>query len=426
MLCILFILTLSLSPKVQANELIDRIVAIVNNDVILKSELNDAMLFQQQSLINQGISTPDADVLQQKVLDFLILEKLQLERAKQLGIEIPDEQITERLENIAQQNNISLISLRKRLNLETPNGFDALRQQIKNKLIIQAVREAEVLNQVQFSESEVQNLLNRQALNKRQEELLLGHILIELPTSPTPQQRQSALHLVQEIYQRLKLGEDFRHLAVRYSDGNKALNGGYLDWLKRSEIPSFFANAIAGLKIGELSEIIQSPSGFHLVKLIDQKEVIPNSAMKQYHLHRFLLPSDQALQNPPPKTLLNLVASINDINSFNMLQQKFPEIPTEVNQNSDLGLRTLEEIPKELQDKVQNLKPNQALAPLATQQGWVVLFLEAITETQLSSEQQQQQAIQAIRMRKANEVFERWLQRLKDEAFIEINIETKY
>ena len=422
LLCALFIASLAIqTTTAQANTLIDRIVAVVNDEVILKSELNDEMLAQQQALINQGITAPDASILQQKVLDSLILEKLQLERAKQLGIEIPDEQITEQLETIAQQNNISLISLRKRLNLETPNGFNALREQIKNKLIIQKVREAEVLSQTYVSESEVDNLLNRQALSNRQEELLLGHILIELPDSPTPQQRQQALEHIQDIHQRLKLGEDFRQLAVRYSDGSKALQGGSLGWLKRSEIPTFFTDAIAGLHTGEISNVIQSPSGFHIVKLIDQKQQDSNRALKEYHLHRFLIPSDQTQQAPPAK-LIALSGSLQSIEDFKALKTTLPEIPETFNQNSDLGWLTLEKMPEGLRSKVQTLQPNQALPPLATQQGWLILFLEAVKETEISPENQKQQAIQTIRMRKANELFERWLQRLKDEAFIEIRL----
>ncbi len=407
---------------VQADTLIDRIVAVVNNDVILKSELNEHMLSQQQALASQGIPMPSADILQQKVLDSLILEKLQLERAKQLGIEISDEQITEQLEKIATQNDMSVIALRKRLNLENPNGFNALRNQIKTQATIQKVREAEILSQTQVSESEIKNLINRQALKNIQESLQLGHILIELPNSPTPQQRQTALEKAQQIHQRLEAGEDFRQLAVQYSDGNNALKGGELGWLKPSEIPSFFNEAIAGLSPGDISPVIQSPNGFHIVKLIDKKETGASNSTQTYHLHRFILPSDNALQQEKPKELSKLVTSLHSIDDFNALKAHFPEIPKEVNQQSDLGWRLLKELPKALQEKVQTLQPNQALEPLPTQQGWMVLFLEAIKNTPLNSENLQQQAMQEIRMRKASEMFERWLQRLKDEAFIEIKL----
>ncbi len=422
LICLLYIASFAIQVPAHADELIDRIVAVVNNEVILKSELSDEMLTQQQALKSQDIAMPDIEILQQKVLDSLILEKLQLERAKQLGIEIPDEQITEQLETIAQQNNMSLIALRKRLNLETPNGFNALREQIKNKMIIQKVREAEVLSKTHVSESEVKNLLNRQALSNRQESLHLGHILFELPDSPTPQQREQALQQAQAIHQRLKTGEDFRQLAVRYSDGSKALQGGSLGWLQRSEIPSFFTDAIAGLKTGEISQVIPSPSGFHIIKLIDQKQLNSNSERKQYHLHRFILPSDQALQQAPSEKLVAQSQALHSIEDFNALRASYPEIPQEINQNSDLGWRSLEELPEALREKIQTLQPNQALPPLATQQGWMILFLEAIKTTPISSESLEQQAVQAIRMRKANEMFERWLQRLKDEAFIEIHL----
>lgn len=406
----------------QADTLIDRIVAIVNSDVILKSELNEKMLSQQQALASQGIPIPSADILQQKVLDSLILEKLQLERAKQLGIEIPDEQITEQLENIAKQNNMSVIALRKRLNLEKPNGFNTLRNQIKTQLTIKKVREVEILSQIQVSESEIKNLINRQALKHTRESLQLGHILIELPSSPTPQQRQAALEKAEQIHQRLEAGEDFRKLAVQYSDGSNALKGGELGWLKPSEIPSFFNEAIAGLSPGDISPVIQSPNGFHIVKLMDKKEAGAATKTQMYHLHRFILPSDHALQQEKPKELSKLVASLHSIDDFHALKAYFPEIPNEINQHSDLGWRLLNEFPEALQEKITTLQPNQALEPLPTQQGWMVLFLEAVKSIPIHSDHLQQQAMQEIRMRKGSEMFERWLQRLKSEAFIEIKL----
>ncbi|HIE39906.1 MAG TPA: molecular chaperone SurA [Thiomicrorhabdus sp.] len=406
----------------QADTLIDRIVAIVNSDVILKSELNEKMLSQQQALASQGIPIPSADILQQKVLDSLILEKLQLERAKQLGIEIPDEQITEQLENIAKQNNMSVIALRKRLNLEKPNGFNTLRNQIKTQLTIKKVREVEILSQIQVSESEIKNLINRQALKHTRESLQLGHILIELPSSPTPQQRQAALEKAEQIHQRLEAGEDFRKLAVQYSDRSNALKGGELGWLKPSEIPSFFNEAIAGLSPGDISPVIQSPNGFHIVKLMDKKEAGVATNTQMYHLHRFILPSDDALQQEKPKELSKLVASLHSIDDFHALKAYFPEIPNEINQHSDLGWRLLNEFPEALQEKITTLQPNQALEPLPTQQGWMVLFLEAVKSIPIHSDHLQQQAMQEIRMRKSSEMFERWLQRLKDEAFIEIKL----
>ncbi len=421
-LLLTFTLFSLLTTSVMADTLIDRIVAIVNNDVILKSELSEQMLTQQQTMKQQGIPIPDIDTLQQKVLDSLILEKLQLERAKQLGIEIPDEYITEQLESIAQQNNMSLVALRKRLNLENPNGFDALRQQIKTQAIIQKVREAEVLSQIHVSESEINNLINRQALNNTQESLHLGHILIELPNSPTPQQRQAALEKAQYIHQQLKKGADFQQLAVQHSDGNNALKGGSLGWLKRPEIPSFFNDAIAELSPGDISPVIQSPNGFHIVKLIEQKTTLPSHNTQLYHLHRFIFPSDQTLQTTPPKELVERVASIQNLDDFNALKTFFPEIPKSINQQSDLGWRPLSELPPALQEKVQTLSPNQALEPLPTQQGWMVLFLEELKTTTPEPNALKQQAMQEIRMRKANELFERWLQRLKDEAFIEIKL----
>ncbi|NPA71368.1 MAG: molecular chaperone SurA [Gammaproteobacteria bacterium] len=410
------------APQVMAEEhLIDRIVAVVNETVILKSELNSKMYAKAQELAAKNIAVQDVDALQAKVLDSLILEKLQLDRAAQIGLQVSDDEINEQLQAIAQQNNLTLMALRNQLDIELPNGFQKIRQQIKTKLMIQKLREAEVISKAQVSENEVSNFLTREALEKSQVQVALGHILIALPESATPKQRETALEEAKSIHKRLLAGEDFSQLAVRHSDGGKALNGGLLGWLNKEEVPTFFADAIEHLSPGQISELIQSPSGFHIIKLIGQRDV-GIQLINEYHLHRFIILSDNTRGQSAPQHISQEVESMKSLEDFKALAGLYPDTPPELNAKSDLGWKKLEQIPAVIQEDIQTLDVNRALPALATDKGWMILFLEDKRVVDSNSKNKTQEAIQTIRMRKANSMFDLWLRRLKDEAFIEVHL----
>ncbi|WP_127471064.1 peptidylprolyl isomerase [Thiomicrorhabdus aquaedulcis] len=410
-------LALALSAPVHADVLLDKIVAVVNDRVILSSELNERMAEKAQELQGQNITVDDRMALQEKVLESLIFETLQLERAKQVGLNTTDEEVNTQMQQIAEQNKLTLMELRNRLNAQMPDGFAQVRQKVQHKILIQKLREAEVISQTQVTESEIQNYLQRQSLALSDLELQLSHILIALPESATPQQRSEALTTIEALRNRIVAGEDFSQIAVRHSNGSKALEGGNLGWLKQEQIPTFFADAIQNLNVGQISQVIQSPSGFHLIKLADKRD-LNAQLVKEYRLHRFIILSDNASMDKVPAQLLELSKSLNSVKAFNELNTLFADIPKEVNAGSDLGWRTLEQIPSGIRDMVSSLAPNTALPPLATEEGWMILFLEDAREINQQDVDKTQQAIQAIRIRKANETFDLWLRRLKDEAYI--------
>lgn len=410
------------TPAAFASEtLIDRVVAVVNDRVILKSELNVQMFNKSQELAAQNIAVDDTEALQAKVLDDMILELLQIERAEQLGLQVEDEEVNQQLQQIATQNNLTLADLRNQLNLEAPDGFQKIRDNIKNEMLIQKLREAEVISRAYVTESEIEHYLQRERLETINIQVRLGHILIELPDSATPDQRNTALSKAKELLKRIKSGEDFSQLAVRHSNGSKALNGGDLGWLKESEIPSFFAEAIAGLKVNDVSNIIQTPSGFHLIKILDYQDSA-RQLVKEYHLHRFLILSDDADQNNLPENILQLSKDLKSQEDFDALSTRFEDIPLEVNAGSDLGWRTVDALPGLVRNAVAEMEPNTALEPIATAEGWMILFLQETRVIDQKSVDKTQQAQQAIRVRKANEMFDLWLRRLKDEAFIQVRL----
>jgi len=415
-------LLLVLSTNSAADQLLDRVAAVVNDQVILQSELDIKVSETAMSLRAQNIPVNDLAALQSKVLDSMVLEMLQKERAKQLGLNVTDEEVNEQVSQIASKNNLSLLELRNRLNADQPEGFSQLRQNLQQQLLIQKLRQKEVISRTMVTDEEIQNYLQRSRLDSSNTKTRLSHILITLPESANAQQREAARAQIDDIAKRLQVGESFQQLAVRFSKGSKAIQGGDLGWLKQEQIPTFFADALANLEIGEVSPVITSPSGFHLIKLEDRQS--DNSQLvKQYKLHRFIiLSSDAETQSAIPANIQDIVTNTHDVETFKNLAVRFADIPAEVNAQSDMGWINSNKLPPELVDNLNQIALNSITPPIATNQGWVLFYLEDVREFDEKQANLEQKAIQEIRQRKANETFEIWLRRLKDEAFINILI----
>lgn len=265
------ILLLGFSNLLQANTLLDRIVAVVNDDIILLSELNEQTEQALAELRQRQIQRPDMTLLRERVLDNIIMQKLQEQRAKQRGILVSDEEINAQLSQMAEANNLTLLQLREALNQQMPNGFSLVRQQISDQILIQKLREVEIISQIQVSEEEINNFIQRRQLQESNEEFKLAHILITRPDSPSAEQSRQLEQKVQDIYQQLQDGAEFAQMAVRHSEASQALNGGDLGWLDLDQMPSFFIDAVTSLQPGQISQIIETPSGYHILKLNDKR-----------------------------------------------------------------------------------------------------------------------------------------------------------
>ena len=421
----LFILLLNANLHLQAKQssgiLLDRIVAIVNDEVILKSNLDNRIEQASIELRSRGITVSDNESLQLKVLDAIILEKLQVQRASQRGIQILDEELLEQIAEIAKENKLTILQVRNKLNSAQPNGFAVFRENIRQQLLFQKLRQVEVLSQTQVTEDEINNYLQRQSLINNNLEYRLGHIIINLPESATPAQRNQSEAKAQAVLDKLNSGEDFSQIAVRHSQGANALKGGDLGWLKSDQIPTFFSENLNSMEVNDHSKLIKSSIGFHIIKLLGERD--RNSKLvTQYHLYRFTLLSDDITQNTKlsaPKELINLAEKIQSLEDFKALKEKYPDMPDAINANTDLGWLSVAKIPKLYYPALQNITVKKATPPIASDRGWDILYLDATREKDLNKLNKRQQALQAIRMKKANETFEVWLRRLKDEALID-------
>lgn len=272
-------LLLSMLSLTQAKTPLDRIAAVVNNQIILVSELEEQTQLALLELRQRGINPPAQNLMQQRVLDSIIMQKLQEERARDRGLRIADDDINRQLQQIAQENNLTLMQLQTVLNNERPDGFTALRDQIASQVLIQRLREIEVISQIAVTEDEIQQFIQRRQLDTSNNEYRLGHILITRPDSATQDQRQALQARIQTIHQQLLDGARFAEMAITHSEGRQALNGGDLGWVTDDQIPSFFADTVRNLTPGDISPIIESANGFHIVTLLDKRQNAQQSAL---------------------------------------------------------------------------------------------------------------------------------------------------
>jgi peptidyl-prolyl cis-trans isomerase SurA len=408
----------------EGGVLLDRIVAVVNDEIILKSSLDTNVAQTKAELKNRGINIQNEQELNTKVLDKVILEKLQLQRIDKRGIEVSDDELLEKIAEIAKNNKLSILQVRDKLNQSQQNGFSIFRENIRQQLLFQKLRQVEVLAQTQVTEDEINQYLQRQQLINDNQEYHLGHIIINLPESATPKQRDNAQSKAKQILKKLNTGEDFKQIAVRYSQGGNALQGGDLGWLKSDQIPTFFSEELDSMEISDHSQLIKSSIGFHIIKLLGKRDR-DAKIVTQYRLHRFTILSDNVKQNPQataPSELVELTKNILSLQDFKNLHQKYPDIPKAINANTDLGWQTVKQIPDNYYQALQNIKPKQASLPIISNLGWDILYLEATREKDLNITNKRQLALNTIRLKKANETFEIWLRRLKDEALIDIRL----
>jgi peptidyl-prolyl cis-trans isomerase SurA len=258
--------------SVQA-QILDRSIAIVNKTVITESELMNETRDIVRQLSIKSVNLPPLDELYKQVLEHLILKQAQEDLANQIGVRIRDEEVNERLSLVAEQNKLDLVGLRERMEKQELGSFVKLRDSMRNEMLLEELRNQEVVARIRVSKEEVKNFVNRKlgvkADNTRYQ---VQHLLIALPDSPTPAQIAAVREKANGIWQNLRTGSDFAQAAIRYSADSKALDGGNLGWLEASELPTFLENTVTNLTAQEISEPIQSSLGFHIVKLLAKEK----------------------------------------------------------------------------------------------------------------------------------------------------------
>lgn len=420
----LVFLGLLLALGARAAVQVDRIVAVVNDDVIMASELNDKLRTVKDQLRQQGTTLPPTAVLQRQVLDRLILNKLQLQMAEHTGIRVDDETLNRTISNIAAENQVSLDDFRKILE-QDGYSYARFREDIRHQIMIARLQQRAVDNRVVVSEREVDNYLANQAHQGVTElEYHLAHILIAMPSSPSTSQLEKTRDKAQMVLEKLKGGADFKEVAAQYSDGQQALDGGDLGWRKASQVPTLFADFVADMHKGDISDLIRSPSGYHIIKLLnvrDSKKVV----VTQTHARHILIKTDELTTDEDAvRRLKQLKLRIEGGADFGDLARANSTDAVSAADGGDLGWVSPGDLVPQFEQVMNSLNPGEISEPFRTRYGWHIVQVLGRRKHDSTDDIRRARAREAIRKRKVEEARENWLRELRDDAYVEYRLDS--
>lgn len=406
------------APDNQANQPLDRIVAVVDEDVILQSELNEAVRSVQQQYASNPGQLPPANVLQKQVLDRLILMKLQVSKAKEQGIRVSDGDIDQAVAGVAQQNKMTPEQLRAAVEQEG-GSFAAFRAQLADQITVQHLHESVVRDSVNITDSEINNLLNSPTYKAG--EVHLAHIQVSIPSGGSADDIQTAQTKAEQAITAIKGGMDFNAAAIRYSDAQDALDGGDLGWRRMDEVPPAFADTIAGMKPGDVSAALRGPTGFHILKLVDQRQP-SKQVVTEFHARQILIkPSElvtPAQAQQKAQDLYNRIVSKHE--DFAKLAKENSKDNTTANIGGDMGWFPQEAWGSTIAQQLGQLKDGEVSQPFQSEAGWHVLQLEGRRQSDLTDQIERDQARQAIGNRKAEQAYDDYLRQLRSDAYVDI------
>ncbi|HMD29829.1 MAG TPA: peptidylprolyl isomerase [Steroidobacteraceae bacterium] len=403
-------------------EMLDRIAAIVNDGLVLKSELDSQMDSVSKRLVDQKIELPSQSVLKQQVLDRLIVQEIQMQRAKHVGLTISDEQLNSALQEIAARNKIPFDQLPTAL---AAQGIDykQYRESMRKELTLNTLRQRDVISHINVTPRELDQYLARQQSAASNDEFNVSHILLSLPAAATPQQLEEISHKAQDLAARAAKGEDFGQLAIANSNSSTALDGGQLGWRKGGQLPQFVLDLVVKMKPGDVSEPVRTPSGFHIVKLNERRSGEVAVIINQIHVRHILMkPNELDDDETVRQKLAKLRDRIEKGEDFSGIASTSSEDPGSAPDGGDLGWSGPGTFVPEFDKAIADLKVNEISEPFKTRYGWHIVQMLGTRTYDSTEDVRRQKAFVAIRESKADEETELWVRALRDEAFVEIKM----
>ena len=403
-------------------ELLDRIAAVVNDGLVLKSELDAQMDSVSKRLQEQKVEMPSQSVLKQQVLDRLILQEIQAQHAKRVGLTVSDEQLNGALQEIATRNKIPFDQLPTALSAQGVD-YKQYREAMRRELTLSTLRQRDVIAHINVSPHELEQFLARQQTAAANDEFNVSHILISLPAAATPQQLDEMTHKAQDIAARATKGEDFAQLAIANSNSQTALDGGQLGWRKGTQLPQFILDMVVKMKPGEVSEPVRTPSGFHIVKLNERRSGEAQVIVNQIHVRHILMKTNELDDD---ETVRQKLAKLRDRimsgEDFAGIASTTSADPGSAPDGGDLGWSGPGTFVPEFDKAIADLKVNEITPPFKTRYGWHIVQMLGTRTYDSTDDVRRQRAFAAIRESKADEETELWLRRLRDEAFVEVKM----
>lgn len=407
-----------LTPAASANQPLDRIVAVVNDEVILQSELNEALASVQQQYAGHADQLPPVNVLQQQVLNRLVLMRLQTQKAKEQGIHVSDADVDQAVQGVAQQNKLSADQLRTEVE-RSGTSFAAFRQQLADQITVQRLHQSVIKDSVSITDSEINNLLSSPTYKAG--EVHLAHIEISIPGGADAAAIKAAQTKADQAISAIKGGMNFNAAAIRYSDASDALEGGDLGWRRLDEVPPAFADAIGSMKPGEVSPAMRGPTGFHILKLIGQREN-SRKMVTEFHARQILIkPSELVTPAQAEQQASDIYKRIvNKHEDFAKLAKEDSKDDTTANVGGDMGWFEQDAWGSQIAQELGQLKDNEVSKPFQSQAGWHIVQRLGTRQSDLTDKIERDQARQAIGTRKSEQAYDDFLRDLRSNAYINI------
>ena len=411
-------------PQQQTAE-IDSVAAVVNDDVITRYELEEHVREVVRQLQKQDTPLPAAEVLEKQILERMITDKLQQQYAAENGVRVDDTQLDLAITRIAQQNNFpSAVEFRAKLEAEGVD-YKKFREEIRGEIVSTRLREREVESKLIISEGEVDNYLaNKARIGSVGEEFHLAHILVVVPEQASAEKIQAARERAEQALSKLKGGADFAQVAAGTSDAKNALKGGDLGWHSGDSIPPLFMNELQNMQAGQTSAVLRSPSGFHILRLVEKRSANAPVVVTQTHARHILIKTSEIVPEAEAKKSIMEIKQRIETGADFVEQAKQYSQDGSAQQGGDLDWLSPGQTVPEFEEAMNKLQPGQ-MGAVHTQFGWHLIQVLERRSTDVSEQQKRQQARIAIGTFKSDELYQDWLRQLRDRAFIEYRLEKK-
>ena len=409
--------SLPASPQALRTTPLESIVAVVEEDVILHSELDQAVRNVRLRYADRSDQLPPANVLEKQVLQQLIMMRLQLQRAEEMGLRVGDVELDQTLDRIAQQQGATLEQMRTQL-ARDGIGYQEFRDQIRDEIVVSRLHQNFVQNRISVSESEIDNALA--ARGQQQEQTHLGYLLVALPDGATPEQIELARSKIEGIRKLIEDGEmSFSAAAMRYSDHQTALEGGDMGWRSADEIPPLFIDTLATMRNDEVSQPLRGNSGFSLIQLIDRRDQA-TEVVTEYHARNLLVRSTELVSMDQARSKIEgLATRIRAGEDFADLAREVSDDPITRSQGGDMGWFQLNAWGTAVANVIVSLRDGEVSEPFASDVGWHLIQRLGQREQDITQESERARMRELIVRRKANEEYDRYLRQLRDEAFVD-------
>jgi peptidyl-prolyl cis-trans isomerase SurA len=399
--------------------LLDRVVAVVNDEALTQFEIDEQKRTILAQMKSQNVTPPAPDVLEKQLLDRLITERAIMQFAKENGVKVDDTQVERAILRIAQDNKLSPDEFRVALKKEGIE-YEKYREDIRKEIVIQRLRDREVDSRVTVSDSEVEAYLASQSTQGGDLEYRISHILVIVPERASPEQIEAKRRRAEEALKSVREGTDFAQVAAGYSDAPDALQGGSLGWRPAARLPNVFVEAAKGMKPGDVSTVLRSATGFHIVKLQETRNRNAPTVVEQTRARHILIKVNEVTSESDGKARIDRIRDRLETGSKFEDQAKLNSEDGTASKGGDLGWLSPGDTVPDFENAMNKLKISEISVPVRTQFGWHLIQVQERRTQDITAEKKRDQARMALRQRKSDEAFQDWLRQMRDRAYVEI------